>query len=518
MLSGLKSFKKPLLLMVAAFVVLLVVLWGRPGLLDLADTSGSDEITLHPGLSFLVETDQGLKTRVVGPAIKEEPLLRQSGYHYTILNRNQEIGQVTLTCQDLPNGDVLFFVESQGATTESHSYQGRLTLSDHFPTMGRTLLYPEGELIPGQSIWQTISSKHLTSNLPKGIIFLDGQDNWLVLGPVDQLKDMGHGVFKEIRTMQVSGRRSQGKSEFLFPLSSAQGGMTRFWGVISNEPLVNWENKTDVSSIQMADLNRARKFWLDGTYDMVPFSYVPSDPRGFWRCPAQHVGRSFVTKGSRFTYAIAVSSMYASINTQNDAGYWPTEPQSTWLAEDYGFGHDFYDTRFNTDVARYLLESFHAYGEDKALDSARHYADFLCNFAQKSSYRSKNGGYLVPDYRDSSGEYQTHTSLNHLLAEMNFLYEMYLTTGNGEYKETAEKLRQAVKDTRDEWIKESGELWYSRLPNGDYGFEDYPTLTLNDLRQSQKLIAQIYDQSDSDLARLITSKEAYNRANGIPLW
>ena len=466
----------------------------------------------------MVETDSGLSTRMAGPAIREEPLLRQSSYHYTIFNRSQEIGQVTLTCQDLLNGDVLFFIESKGLSTESHTCQGRLTLSGPHLTSGRTLVYPEGNVAIGQSNWRAISPKQLKSGLPAGIAFLECGEKSLVLGPVDQIQDLGHGVFREMRTFDVSVRRGQGESEYRFTLSSAQGGMIRLWGVISHGQLVNWENENDTSSIQVADLNGTRKFWIDGSYDMVPTSYVPTHSRGFWRCPAQHVGRSFLDKESRFTYALAVSSMYSCITSQNSTGYWPTRPRSNWLAEDYGFGHDFYDTRFNTDAALYLLEAFQTYGEENALAAAHRYAGFLCSFARENAYRSKNGGYLVPDYQDSSGEHRTHTSLNHLLAEMNFLYEMFLTTGMPEYKETADMMLQAVKDTRDEWIKENGELWYARLPNGEYGFEDYPTLTLNDLRQSQKLITRISGYHDPDLAKLIESKETYNRTNGIPLW
>ncbi len=497
--------------------VMLIVLWGKPGLLDRSSTSGPAEVNINSGLSFVVETDSGLSTRLVGPTIREEPLMRQSSYQYTVFNRSQEIGRVTLTCQDLLNGDVLFFIESKGITTLSHSCQGLLTLSGPHPDNGRALVYPEGNVVLGRSSWQLINSKQLKTELPSGIVFLDGEEKSLVLGPVDQLQDLGHGVLREMKTSRVSVQRNQGESEFRFPLSSTQGGIIRLWGVISHEKLVNWGNETDVSSIRVADLNRARKFWLDGTYDMVPFSYVPTDPRGFWRCPAQHVGRSFLSKESRFTYAIGISSMYSSINSQNSAGYWPTRPRSNWLFEDYGFGHDFYDTRFNTDAAQYLLEAFQTYGEDNALARAHQYARFLCSFAREKAYRSKNGGYLVPDYQDSSGKHQTHTSLNHLLAEMNFLYEMFLTTGVTEYKETADRMLMAIQDTRDEWIKENGELWYARLPNGDYGFEDYPTLTLNDLRQSQQILLRITGHRDPNLDRLIISKETYNRKNGIPL-
>lgn len=503
-------------LTVALIIVAIITLGNNPGTLD--SISGSEEIMLTPVLSFAVETDSGVSSRLEGPNIREELLLRQSIYNYTVLNENQEIGRISLTCQDLRNGIFLFFIESEDIAAENQICHGRLILSGHYPTKGRTFAYPAGNRVPGLSSWESINQEQLNSQLPSGISFLDGEANSLVLGPVDQFQDLGHGVYQEINSFPILVRRDQERSELSFPLSDTKGGVFRFWGIIHNKQLVDWENETLLSSIQRADLNKTRKFWLDGVYDLVPSSYKPTHPLGFWRCPAQHVGRLFLTEAGPFSYAVAVSSMYSAIRTQNSSGYWPTEPQSDWLAQDYGFGYDFYDTRFNTDVAIYLLEAYQAHNEDRALLAACRYADFLYSFAGESSYRSKNGGYLVPDYQDSSGEHHTHTSLNHLLAEMNFLYEMYLTTNETEYQETANSMLQAIKDTGDEWIKESGELWYARLPNGDYGLQDYPTLTLNDLRQSQKILARINGRPDPDLARLITSKESYNRANGIPLW
>lgn len=479
--------------------------------------STPDQVILTPGLSFSVDTYSGISSRFEGPMIREEPLLRQSSYNYKIVDGDREIGLITLTCQDLRHGGFLFFVESRNLTVDNNVCQGRLTLLGPHPTEGRTLVYPDGKRVVGQSTWDNISPTQLISQLPPGIAFLDGKAKSMVLGPVDQFTYMENGVYQEVNTFPISVKRYTDRSEFSFPLADTNGGIIRFWGVIHNEHLAVWEDETVVSSIQRADLNKARKFWLDGVYDLVPSSYKPTHPEAFWRCPAQHVGRLFVPKASPFTHAIAVSSMYSTIRTQNRSGYWPTEPQSEWLAEEYGFGPNFYDTRFNTDAALYLLEAYQKYGEESALNAARRYADFLCRFADQYAYLSKNGGYLVPDYQASTGEYRTHTSLNHLLAEMNFLYYMYLATDEVEYRNTADLMLLAVKDTCEEWIKKSGELWYARLPNGEYGYQDYPTLTLNDLRESQNLITRIYGASDPDLARLISSKEAYNRANGIPL-
>ncbi len=518
MLKRANKSSKLFRLTLASILAVFIVLGSVSGTHDVNDSGSPEEVILTPGLSFAVETYSGISSRFEGLNIREEPLLRQSSYNFRIVNGDREIGRITLTCQDLRQGAFLFYVESRNLAADNDMCRGRLTLLGPHPTAGKTLVYPDGKRVVGQSAWDYISPTQLISKLPPGIAFLDGETKSLVLGPVDQFKYMGNGVYQEVNTFPISVRRNPDRSEFSFPLADPNGGMIRFWGIIHIQQLVAWENESVVSLIQRADLNKTRKFWLDGLYDLVPSSYKPTHPQAFWRCPAQHVGRAFLTKASPFTYAIAVSSMYSTIRTQNRSGYWPTQPQSEWLAEEYGFGPNFYDTRFNTDAAQYLLEAYQEYGDKSALNAARRYADFLCRFAEQYAYRSKNGGYLVPDYQASTGEHRTHTSLNHLLAEMNFLYHMYLATDEAEYRDTADMMLQAVKDTCNEWIKESGELWYARLPNGDYGYQDYPTLTLNDLRQSQTLITRIYGRPDPDLTRLKESKEAYNRANGIPLW
>lgn len=505
-------------LTLASILAVSIILGSASGTHDVNYSSSPEEVILTPGLSFAVETYSGISSRLEGLSIREESLLRQSSYNYKVVSGDREIGRITLTCQDLRHGALLFYVESRNLTANNHMCQGRLTLLGPHPTEGKTLVYPDGKRVVGQSTWDYISPTQLISQLPPGIAFLDGEAKSMVFGPVDQFRYMGNGVYQEVNTFPISVGRDPDRSEFSFPLADTREGIIRFWGIIHNKQLVAWEDEALVSSIQRADLNKTRKFWLDGVYDLVPSTYQPTHPLAFWRCPAQHVGRLFLTKTSPFTYAIAVSSMYSAIRTQNRSGYWPTEPQSEWLAEEYGFGPNFYDTRFNTDVAQYLLEAYQEYGDETALNAARRYADFLCRFANQHAYRSKNGGYLVPDYQAATGEHRTHTSLNHLLAEMNFLYYMYLATDEVEYRDTADMMLLAVKDTCDEWIKESGELWYARLPNGDYGYQDYPTLTLNDLRQSQDIITRISGDPDPDLARLISSKEAYNRANGIPLW
>ncbi len=476
------------------------------------------DIALHSKLSFQVELQPGLTIKSTGPLNRTQTLLTESFYQETILLEGEEIGRIEITSRNLTNGDVIFFIESQGSVPQGYRYSCLLTLDSALPHEANTITYPYGKPFGGNSYWSKLYPLKSLYTWPSELVFLDNQDCSLVLGPVNQFQDLGRGVIKETAVIPITSREADGKSEFRYTLSAPTPDPIRLWGIVSRYPLVNWDSGTDVSRIQIADLNQTRKFWKEGSYEPVPSSYLPTDPRGFWLCPAQHVGKLFANTKSRFAYAIAINSMYGAISTQNDEGIWPTSPRSDWLYQLYGFEGGFLDTRFNTDAARFLLECYHAFGEKKALKAARTYADFLCSFADSAAYRTE-GGLLVPDYRDFLGNSRTHTSLNHQLAEMNFLYEIYLTTGNDKFLAMAEKMRVGVKDTSDRWVKPTGELHYSRLPNGFYLSGDYPTLTLNELRQSKQLISQASGgQEDIDLARLITLKEEYNRKSGLPLW
>ncbi|MDT3700422.1 MAG: hypothetical protein RO469_13500 [Thermincola sp.] len=101
---------------------------------------------------------------------------------------------------------------------------------------------------------------------------------------------------------------------------------------------------------------------------------------------------------------------------------------------------------------------------------------------------------------------------------MNFLYEMYLATDDTAYLENADSIKLAVKDTVYNWNKPDGDLHYARLLDGTFGKQDYPTLTLKDLRYSQYLIKKTTGQDDIDFWRLISWKEQYNKNHGIPLY
>jgi len=450
----------------------------------------------------------------------EEQVMRETTYSYHIKVGKRAVGRLSLTLQEIDGENAIYFISCHAFPGEAAPATAKLTISGSAPPrVIRTIEYPGGIIDNRQSRWKEIKIGPLPCSLPRSLTFIESQDCSLALGMIDVFQDLGNGVIKELYHQSPAARVRTVKNEtrYEIPLPGLPGTESRAWGVIALKPLVDWKNNTPVDRLRVADLNRFHKFWIDGVYYLTPESYVPSDPRGFWRCPAHHVGEAFLRTPGELTRALAISSMYAAIRTQNPSGYWPTTPKSNWLAEDYGFGPGFYDTRFNTDGAIFLLRAYQAFGEPQALNAAERYAAFLCSFARLHARKTPRSGYLVPDYMDARGRAETHTSLNHLVTEMNFLYELFLATGKEEYKAVAENIRLAVKDTRDGWIKPDGNLWYARLLDGRFGLQDYPTLTLNDLRLAQRWIQEIEGEPDPDFQILINTKTRYNRSHGLPL-
>ena len=205
--------------------------------------------------------------------------------------------------------------------------------------------------------------------------------------------------------------------------------------------------------------------------------------------------------------------------TINQKGYWISTPRSEWLYRSYKIDSTFYDTRFNTDTALFLLKGYTEYHDPVFLNTAGKYADFLLDYAFTHRFTTKSGGWLVWDYGNENNPYSpTHVSLNHLLTEMNFLYEMYIVTQDIRYYDTAHKLKTAVKDTCKRWKNQStGDLWYAYLKDGSFGLTDYPLVTLRDLKYSQKLFLEVDGAEDSDFGYMISLKEGYLKKNNLPL-
>lgn len=403
---------------------------------------------------------------------------------------------------------------------------------------------------------QPIATRSDTFVLPKTAVF----SNQLRFGMVDIYTQLDANVIVEnlelspttLLTKLTGGRKWVARLPL--PKSETHPTLTEHWGIMSPKhlsPFTQGQDPIIAEDIRIADLNRFRKLRTDGIYYEVPSSYIPYAPRAFWRVPAEHIGQRFVSsiqnqekRGQQITNSyletLSIMSLNHNLPQQNDAGFWITQPKSRWLYDDYNIDAGFYDTRFSTDAALFLMDMY-LYYKDKNIEgmsylspdesnqlmiSLKEYADFLIWYSDKYSFITRNGGLLLQDYYHPTIPHApTHASLNHLVTEMNFLlsYSLLLDRQNDTnqkypYLELASKIRIAVHDTGTHWIKDNHDLWYAYMPDGSYGLLDYPRLTRNDLMISINLLETVFGEKDPIFQMLVQSKENYLIKSNLPLW
>lgn len=437
--------------------------------------------------------------------------------HCQILSSGDLVGLIEIDQYLLNNGDHYYYIYYHPAATSNEVLQLSLPLNlNSFKY--RYITYPKG-LDQTKSVLSDVIDGSAGAKLPVSSLMLETDNAGYFISYVNIFEKQQNEVKKE--KYDLSNPITVNSDNITMLLPNIKNHVIEQWGIISTQPLIDWNVKDAYDSYRIADLNRVRKWCGDGQYYVTPDSYFPSSSTSFWRNPAYHIAEKFLrTSGGRFFEDLAIVSMYTACRTMNDKAYWYSTPRSGWLYKDYGIGAYFYDTRFNTDVALFLLMSYNKYKDSYTLETVLKHADFLLDFAEAHHYSTSNGGYLVWDYGyDAKPGIKNHVSLNHLITEMNFLLELYKVVPDQKYLNIAEKIRIAVKDTSPYWKREdTGDLWYAYLVDGTYGLKDYPLLTLKDLRYSQRLIEEVSGQRDEDFEYLIKVKEEYLRKINHPLY
>jgi hypothetical protein len=301
---------------------------------------------------------------------------------------------------------------------------------------------------------------------------------------------------------------------YSFPRSTANIG--EIWYLSSEKALADWNNSTHFDALKQ-DLAISRRLSWDGYYFPTPSSYTPYSPTMYYRQPSDYAGSSFTQAGSfPATFDMGYVLTYLCMQNQNDVGYWPTAPKSGWLATDFQIGANFYDTRFNTDFGENLLYAYKRYNNDEFLMAAARYCEFFINHAEGNHYETKNGGWLVQDYGYPYEHTATHVSLNHQLAELNYLYKVYQITKEDRYREMADKMLLAVQDTQDQWVLANNNLNYAMYYLADTNtMVDYPYLTYNDLKHTKELYKAIYNKEVATIEYLMKCKMEWMLENNV---
>ncbi len=153
--------------------------------------------------------------------------------------------------------------------------------------------------------------------------------------------------------------------------------------------------------------------------------------------------------------------------------------------------------------------------------------DFLVEkMQQKDGIITGENGFFYFDYYHPSGKYTTHASLNHILMELNYLFELYLSTYKSNYLDAAEKIMTGIHETGKSWIRDQEwgrwryDLWYAVISDEEKGLDfvlvDYTkTLTYYDLLRTQELIQTVYNRNDPIISDFIASKRKWFLREGI---
>ncbi|NLX63500.1 MAG: hypothetical protein GX022_01790 [Clostridiaceae bacterium] len=476
------------------------------------NSSGSDSIDRFP----LIETS-GMELKLIEKYERYNEKADEIRETYAIKIRDSIIGYLLYDSYILSNGDLYYYLkyEPEGFNLRSISIMLPF-IFDEFDL--RTIEYPEG-LDQTKSViraYEGLSSDDdLLSTLEPGSVYIDSVSLNGFFSYSSIYETGANKIRKELydkaKNIQITGDGVK------VTLPAAENAFSEQWGIISKEKLVDWDDETAVEAVKTGDLSRVRKWGGDGQYYFLPYGYAPYSSNGFYRNSANHIGNKYLGIEGRFFEDYAYITIDTLTKTQNSEGYWGTDPMAVGLYDNYKVGAGFFDTRWDTEAALSLLRGYRKFNEPLFLKAANKYAEFYCDFAVSNAYVTENQGLLVYDYGfNATPGIKTHVSLNHLVNEMNFLLEMYNSTAKSKYLQMAKRILTGISDTAEEWINhETGDLFYGYYGDGKYDVEDYPTLTLDDLRYAQVLLTTLYSTEDTSIKMLIKVKEEYLARKGI---
>ncbi len=416
--------------------------------------------------------------------------------------------------------------EGDGYTVRSKYYylpDGCLTLAGSFCPVKKTEeVVFSAECREGTLRWYS-GGEWTELSLAAGIyqascMFLDTDSGNYVIYMPKAYEDIENGSVRYIPG--YDGRlfvRETGDGGFRVDVTAQGYGGTHsdFFLSRTDGPVLNWDNKNNRGFWKTYANDGDGRMLYGNYYFISEATYVPTGADVYSNCPACYLGKSFVHGASYYPAmrGLAVFILDTMMQAQNAEGFWPSLSLSLWLQQDYGIGADYYDTRFNSDLAEVFLAAYESMGGEEFKDALGRYMDFYLELAAEQGW-SPGEGLFVPDYY-KPGMTKPHTALNHQLAEMSVLYKCGRLLDRPELTELADSMLAAVECTADGWIMPDGDLEYGIFPDGHFGLEDYPYLTYNDLSDMQALLESMGRGRSAGLQKLMDSKKLWMDRNGV---
>ncbi|RXT04735.1 hypothetical protein [Ammoniphilus sp. CFH 90114] len=411
-----------------------------------------------------------------------------------------------------PNGDQYWMKRVEFTKTANQP------ISSEFRIPGREGTFKYVAIEEGQRVWKQIP---LEGTLPLTAGFIDTTEaHWYISYPTLFTVNDQYATINEIaRAIPIKVRAEEDEYVITYSFQQQAGTVGEMWAVESTEVLVPWEDNPYLEPVwSLLDMTTSSKWSWDGMHVKTPSTYEPAGNLVYYRFPDNYIARSLIrTGGSRLAENLGWVMLDQGIKNQTEHGFWATGPRSSWLWKDYKIGSHFYDTRFNTDFARLLLDGYAKYGDERFLESSLNYAVWLMEHANKRGIFMRRGeeiGVLVPDYAHINPHLKTHVSLNHQLCEINYFFDLYRLTKINYYQTYAKNMMNGIKWTKEKWLKSNGDLEYGLL-NGKPMGQDYPYLTYNDLWETQKILEEIYGSRDADLDFLMQVKKIWMDKNNV---
>ncbi len=390
------------------------------------------------------------------------------------------------------------------------------TITNGFKIPGNTITVHYYDV--DSSTWHKTSD---VSSLPKKLLYIDTDKYHLIISAPAMYSNIVqsntlHNYDQYELPIKIE-KTDDGYYKILYTFTQNKDLFGEVWMLKSPSELLHWNNQSHTNLMRI-DLTTKERFSYDGYYYKEPTNYKPYYGNNtFYRHTSNYVGASLVRYGSfpaaselgyAFTYICALN--------QNDNGYWQTGPQCDWLYRDFGIDGGFYDTRFNTDFGENLIYAYSHYKNPIFINALKKYGEYFISHATSNHYVTDSGGWLVQDYSQDGEHKGTHCSLNHQLAELNFLYHLFDLTGYEKYRELADRMLLGIEDTKDDWILSDGNLNYALHYDGNSNvMADYPYLTYNDLYETRRILKESFGKENSVIKELMESKLEWMKKNNI---
>ena len=214
----------------------------------------------------------------------------------------------------------------------------------------------------------------------------------------------------------------------------------------------------------------------------------------------------------------AIYCLYNYTPMYSNNGIWLTEYTSTWLSKDYGTKAFYVDTRYNETIGYLLLDLYENTKITKYKESFLAYADFInYNWNHKIGVYKQDSIMLMQDYFSDFNTSYTHSSLNHQLALINYLFKAYEISNESKYYLTAKEMLDNILKIKDKWIKDNGDLWYQTNSKGEFSGTDYEIVTLEDLIFTQRYLLKYDKEINAQINKYIERKIKYLQNSKIEI-